>query len=441
MPDYEYVFLDCPPSISLVSESVFEAADALIIPLLPAALSARTLDRIDEVVGRGTRRLAFFSMVDTRKRMHRDVMAQFAAERPERCSSTVVPMAADVERMGQARAPLEEFAPHGRAAVAFRELWEEIRERLGRSADPRPDGVGWPHGRRAERGPLTGSSQSRPEPHPSSRRMNFAELHFHLLPGIDDGPSSMEESVALAAAAAAEGTRTVVATPHIHPSFVTDPGTLAARVREVQNRLTAERIPIKVRCGGELDLAMPERLSDAQLEAIAHGPHGRRWVLLEAPLRGLEDDYTVVADELRERGFAVVVAHPERSFNRPEAAWRAVEHELAAGSALQINAWSVAGLYGETRPRQRAWRCCAARRAPCRLRRARRREDAGARPRRSTRSAVRGVDGPGPADELGSARAARARARGRARRARLSALTRLTPPREAGRGCAPPAAT
>lgn len=177
--------------------------------------------------------------------------------------------------------------------------------------------------------------------------MNYAELHFHLLPGIDDGPSSMKESVSLATAAAAEGTRTVVTTPHIHPSFVTDPWTLAARVREVQDRLAAERIPITVRCGGELDLAMPERLSDAQLEAVAHGPHGRRWVLLEAPLRGLEDDYTVVADELRERGFAVVVAHPERSFNHPEAARRAVEHELAAGSALQINAWSVAGLYGE----------------------------------------------------------------------------------------------
>ena len=191
--------------------------------------------------------------------------------------------------------------------------------------------------------------------------MNYAELHFHLLPGIDDGPSSMKESVSLATAAAAEGTRTVVTTPHIHPSFVTDPWTLAARVREVQDRLAAERIPITVRCGGELDLAMPERLSDAQLEAVAHGPHGRRWVLLEAPLRGLEDDYTVVADELRERGFAVVVAHPERSFNHPEAARRAVEHELAAGSALQINAWSVAGLYGE---RVRANAVALLRRAP-----------------------------------------------------------------------------
>ena len=69
-------------------------------------------------------------MVDSRKRMHRDVMARFTAERPEMLH-TVVPLAADVERMGQARAPLEEFAPRGRAAAAFRELWNEIRERLG----------------------------------------------------------------------------------------------------------------------------------------------------------------------------------------------------------------------------------------------------------------------------------------------------------------------
>ena len=61
---------------------------------------------------------------------------------------------------------------------------------------------------------------------------------------------------------------------------------------------------------------MPERLSDAQLETVAQGPPGRRWVLLEAPLRGLENDYTVAADGLRERGFAVVVAHPERAFRR-----------------------------------------------------------------------------------------------------------------------------
>ena len=177
--------------------------------------------------------------------------------------------------------------------------------------------------------------------------MTYTEIHFHLLPGIDDGPSTIDESVALAAAAAAEGTRRIVTTPHIHPRFVSDPRTLADRVDELRDRLRRERIPIELRCGGELDLGMVERLSDPELEAVAHGPSGRRWVLLEAPLRGLEDDYTVGADELRARGFGGVVAHPERSFRCPEAGWRAVEHELAAGSAVQINAWSIAGRYGD----------------------------------------------------------------------------------------------
>ncbi len=177
--------------------------------------------------------------------------------------------------------------------------------------------------------------------------MSHAELHFHLLPGIDDGPSSIEETVALAAAAVADGTRTIVATPHVHPQFDTDVSTLPDRVHEVRARLAAERIPIEVLCGAELAHDMVDRVSDSDLATIAHGPAGRRWLLLEASLSGLHDDYTFAADEIRERGFAVVVAHPERALTTGEAGWRVIEHELAAGSALQINAWSVAGLYGE----------------------------------------------------------------------------------------------
>ena len=176
--------------------------------------------------------------------------------------------------------------------------------------------------------------------------MTYTEIHFHLLPGIDDGPSSMQESVALAAAAAAEGTRTIVTTPHVHPEFVTDPTILPRLLEDVRGELAARRIEVELRCGGELDIRMVERLSDAQLDVIAHGPPGRRWMFLEAPLTGLGGSYTVAAEELRERGFSVVVAHPERALDRDQAGWRALEHELAAGSPLQVNAWSAAGLYG-----------------------------------------------------------------------------------------------
>ena len=48
--EYDYVFLDCPPSISLVSESVFEAADALLVPIVPATLSSRTIEQLDALV-------------------------------------------------------------------------------------------------------------------------------------------------------------------------------------------------------------------------------------------------------------------------------------------------------------------------------------------------------------------------------------------------------
>jgi chromosome partitioning protein len=125
--DYDYVFLDCPPSISLVSESVFEAADALLVPLIPATLSSRTFDQLHDVVDAGTDVLAFFSMVDRRKRLHREVMEQLAGS----VLDTAIPTAADVERMGQHRTVIAEFAPRSRAARAYEALWREVRERLG----------------------------------------------------------------------------------------------------------------------------------------------------------------------------------------------------------------------------------------------------------------------------------------------------------------------
>lgn len=127
--DYDLIVLDCPPSISLVSESVFEAADALLVPLVPATLSSRTFAQLLGVVPRQTRVLAFFSMADTRRRLHREVMERMRAEHPE-VLETVIPASADVERMGEHRGTVMEVAPRGRAAAAYRALWGEVRARL-----------------------------------------------------------------------------------------------------------------------------------------------------------------------------------------------------------------------------------------------------------------------------------------------------------------------
>ena len=129
--DYDIVLLDCPPSISLVSESVFDAADTLLVPLVPTTLSLRTLDQLtaflDGAKGRPPSVLAFFSMADRRKRLHREVMAALPSERPGVLGASV-PSSTEVERMGLHRAPVPAFAPRSRAAVAYEALWREIGE-------------------------------------------------------------------------------------------------------------------------------------------------------------------------------------------------------------------------------------------------------------------------------------------------------------------------
>src|SRR3954463_13454124 len=126
--DYEYVFLDCPPSISLVSENVFEAADALLVPIIPATLSSRTLEQLHAVLTSDAKVLCFFSMAVRRKKLHRELMAELAREHD--LLETVIPTSADVERMGAERAALVDFAPRSRAARAYVELWREIEERV-----------------------------------------------------------------------------------------------------------------------------------------------------------------------------------------------------------------------------------------------------------------------------------------------------------------------
>jgi cellulose biosynthesis protein BcsQ len=126
--DYDYTFLDCPPSVSLVSESVFEAADALLVPIIPATLSARTFDQIEQLLSEGGPRvLAFFSMVDRRKRLHREIAEQLPVGRSD-LAATAIPALAVIERMAVEREPVPVFAPRSPATRAYRELWAEIQK-------------------------------------------------------------------------------------------------------------------------------------------------------------------------------------------------------------------------------------------------------------------------------------------------------------------------
>jgi chromosome partitioning protein len=131
--DYDYIILDCPPSISLVSEAVFETADILLVPIIPTTLSLRTLDQLMAFGRKNDLRqltvLPFFSMVDRRKKLHRDITATLAAEIPSLLASEI-PYSSDVEKMGINRAALPAFAGRSRGALAYESLWDEIRQRI-----------------------------------------------------------------------------------------------------------------------------------------------------------------------------------------------------------------------------------------------------------------------------------------------------------------------
>ena len=129
---YDVAILDCPPSISLASESVFGAADALLVPVIPTTLSSRTLQQLSTfLAGQSSppALLPYFSMVDGRKRLHREVMTDLRSEWPG-LFETVIPSASVIERMGPERAAVGAFAPSSAPARAFAHRWGEVAARL-----------------------------------------------------------------------------------------------------------------------------------------------------------------------------------------------------------------------------------------------------------------------------------------------------------------------
>jgi len=173
-----------------------------------------------------------------------------------------------------------------------------------------------------------------------------AELHFHLLPEVDDGPVDLDDAVELARLAVADGTSVVTVTPHVRDLLsagIFDE--VHARVREVQDTLDAAGVPLEVRTGAELAHDDLPALGDRQLDAIAQGPPSRHWVLIEAPLFGDAAEFLDATAELRARGFGTLIGHPERCADLMLTEG-AVARERADGALLQVNASSLTGRHG-----------------------------------------------------------------------------------------------
>lgn len=129
---YDVALLDCAPGITLASESVFEAADALVVPTIPTTLSERTLEQLTHFFAdqeAAPLLLPFASMLDRRKRLQRDLVAHLIRDVPGFLDTTI-PNASVIEQMGIERSPVAVYAPRSAAATAFRDLWAEIAGRV-----------------------------------------------------------------------------------------------------------------------------------------------------------------------------------------------------------------------------------------------------------------------------------------------------------------------
>jgi protein-tyrosine phosphatase len=171
------------------------------------------------------------------------------------------------------------------------------------------------------------------------------DLHCHILPGLDDGPPDLDSSVALARLAAADGTRTIVATPHVREDYPYAIEQIAERTDQVNRRLADESVPLTVRAGAEVAISRLSELDDATLSRICLGESGA--MLVESPYQQATDTLEDALFNLQLRGYRPVLAHPERSpsfMSSPDRLEKLVER----GMLCSVTSASMAGRFGKT---------------------------------------------------------------------------------------------
>jgi len=170
------------------------------------------------------------------------------------------------------------------------------------------------------------------------------DIHCHVLPGIDDGPETIEGSVALARAAEAAGIATIVATPHVSSRYPNDAATIARLVEATNARFAAEGLAVNVLPGAEIAMTRFIDIDADELRSLELGGGG--WLLVEPPFASLGMRLDTLLLGLQQRGHRIVLAHPERcaAFRRDPSM---LEELLASGFLVSITAGSLVGRFGD----------------------------------------------------------------------------------------------
>ena len=170
------------------------------------------------------------------------------------------------------------------------------------------------------------------------------DLHNHLLPGIDDGPRTLADSLAMARLAVAAGITRMVCTPHVLPDAAPTPQQIAQAVAALRGELDAAGIALQIDTGAEIAVDVAFELDDDALRGYSLGGGGV-WVLLEMPFEGWPLRLPQFLADLEMRGFRAVLAHPERARSVQLSVDR-LRDLVGRGALTQITAEAVTGEFG-----------------------------------------------------------------------------------------------
>lgn len=176
------------------------------------------------------------------------------------------------------------------------------------------------------------------------------DLHCHILPGIDDGAKTLDDSLAMARIAVADGIHTLACTPHIYPGMYMNDGPGIARAcAHLQAELDHQDIALKLVVGADVHLVpgLIEGLKSGRVPTL----HGSRYFLLEPSHTTPPPHLEASVFHLIAAGYTPIITHPER-LTWVESHYPVFQRLIAQGAWMQVTAAALTGVFGK---RARYW--------------------------------------------------------------------------------------
>jgi len=173
----------------------------------------------------------------------------------------------------------------------------------------------------------------------------FIDIHNHILPGIDDGPKSFEESEEMARCYVDVGITQIITTPHFIPGTAWSAGRqrIIEKIEELTEFLGAKRIPLQIFPG--MEIAYHKKLLDRFEKGLLQPLANSSTYLLEPSFQDTAEDLLLCSRKLREKGQYVIIAHPERIKTFQESLEPLLE-QINDGLEVQLNTGSLLGKFG-----------------------------------------------------------------------------------------------